>query len=225
MIFNEKSTTRQILTAGISKSTEKTYLKIQFKEDGIAKFIILDADCTLDTVYKNLEPILERIEPPGISNLYKEEALFCQECGSKVPLDSKFCANCGKKIEISVQRTAIDSSIILEKIKRDYVLREGDKTVEEKREEEKREEEMKVAEQKSIADARWQKQISKAQAVFDVKYLGGHITYPTKKPRDAKIGIFVDRIEIQTDKFETKIPYDQINRIENMDEKKYLLFG
>lgn len=62
--------------------------------------------------------------------------------------------------------------------------------------------------------------LRKPEAVFDVKYFGGHMMYPTKKPRDARIGIFIDRIEIKTDRFEAKIPYEHIGSIKNIDEKK-----
>lgn len=63
-------------------------------------------------------------------------------------------------------------------------------------------------------------EIQKPQTKFDVKYMGGHKAYPVKKQRDARILVFLDRIEIQSDKFLFNIPYSQMTNIENMDEKK-----
>jgi len=63
-------------------------------------------------------------------------------------------------------------------------------------------------------------EIQKPQDKFDAKYLGGHKAYPANKPKDVKINIFLDRIEIHSDKFLFNIPYSQMTNIENMDEKK-----
>ena len=51
--MNEKSTTRQFLTEGLSNSKSKEYLKIQFKD-----MQTVDIDYSLETVCKNLVPIL-----------------------------------------------------------------------------------------------------------------------------------------------------------------------
>ena len=57
-IMDDKSTAKQILTAGISSSTKKRYLKIEFNEEGRTESLILNIDYSLETVCKNLEPIL-----------------------------------------------------------------------------------------------------------------------------------------------------------------------
>jgi hypothetical protein len=58
--MNEKSTTRQFLTVGLSSSKSMEYLKIQFKDMQTDKVesLILDSDYSLETVCKNLDPIL-----------------------------------------------------------------------------------------------------------------------------------------------------------------------
>jgi len=60
VVMNERSTTRQILTAGISDKKSKDYLKIEFNdpETENTESLILDVDYTLETVQKDLEPIL-----------------------------------------------------------------------------------------------------------------------------------------------------------------------
>ena len=45
--------------------------------------------------------------------------------------------------------------------------------------------------------------------------------YPTKKSRDARIGIFIDRIEILTDKYQhTGNTLSTYDTVENMDERR-----
>jgi hypothetical protein len=49
---------------------------------------------------------------------------------------------------------------------------------------------------------------------------GSHRGFPTKKTRNARITICVDRVEVVTDKFRVIIPYLQMTNVENMDERR-----
>ena len=203
VVMNEKSTTRQFLTVGLSSSKSKEYLKIQFKDIQTDKVesLILEIDYSLETVRKNLDPILvtannrrketmQTTEQPPIVN--------CRKCDSKNKLENSFCSNCGERLQMAEQ--IIDSNT--NPAQRDYVLYKGEKSQEE------------------IDAEELARRLKNPDAVFNVKYLGGHKGFPTKKARDARIGIFIDRIEVQTDKFKVVIPFLRMTNIENMDEKR-----
>jgi hypothetical protein len=204
--MNEKSTTRQILTAGFSNSKSREYLKIEFSdaEGGKTENLILDVDYPLGTVYKNLEPILitaskRREKNPGEAD--ELVIIKCSKCDSKNSQDSLFCSTCGEKIRVPVQSSVVEQ--------RDYVVLKGEKT----------QEELKALVDAKLAEE-YAKRLEKPDSVFNVKYVGGHKGFPTKKPRDARISIFVDRIEVTSDKFKVVIPYLQMTNIENMDERR-----
>ena len=63
----------------------------------------------------------------------------------------------------------------------------------------------------------------KSEYKFDVKYLGGHKAFPSKKSIKTKIFVYAERIDIDAP-FNLNIPYSQINKIENMDDKKNICF-
>jgi hypothetical protein len=203
VVLEEKSTAKQILTAGFSNSISKEYLKIVFKDALTDKTetLILDVDYPLDTVLRNLEPILvtaanKRKETSKI--LDESVTINCRKCDFKNSATSHFCSSCGE----SLQSTEEASKLISPYQGRDYVLYKGEKSQEE------------------ISAEKLAKRLRKSDFEFGVKYLGGHKGFPTKKPRDAHIGIFIDRIEVKTDKFNAVIPYLQMTNIENMDERR-----
>jgi len=133
---------------------------------------------------------MQTTEQPPIVN--------CRKCDSQNRLENSFCSNCGERLQMAEQ--IIDSNTI--PAQRDYVLYKGEKSQEE------------------IDVEELARRLKNPDAVFNVKYLGGHKGFPTKKARDARMGIFVDRIEVQTDKFKVVIPFLRMTNIENMDEKR-----
>ena len=205
VVMNEKSTARQILTAGFSDMKSREYLKIEFKDSETQKIEspILDVNYSLETVQKNLEPILLASAHMRNSVPLQEESIpaitSCKKCGTKNNLENQFCSMCSERLQLEPHQI-ISLSPVREQ--RDYILLKGEKSKEELNAEE-------------IAQ-----RLVKPDVVFDVKYLGGHKMYPTKKSRDARIGIFIDRIEILTDKFKLAIPYPRMTNIENMDERR-----
>lgn len=202
-IVEEKSTTRQILTAGLSNSKSNEYLKIVFKDALIDKTetLILDVDYPLDIVRKNLEPIIVTAtnKQKEITKILNESAeINCIKCDFRNSAANHFCSSCGEMLRPSEEGRKLMSSYD----GRDYVLHKGEKSREE------------------IDAIELAKRLRKPDFVFDVKYVGGHKRFPTKKERDARISIFIDRIEVKTDKFNAVIPYSQMTNIENMDERR-----
>jgi hypothetical protein len=130
VVMNEKSTTRQFLTVGLSSSKSKEYLKIQFKDMQTDKVesLILDIDYSLETVRKNLDPILVT----AINNRRKETMhtteqhpiVNCRKCDSQNKLESSFCSTCGERLQMAER--IIDSNTI--PAQRDYVLYKGEKS-------------------------------------------------------------------------------------------------
>jgi hypothetical protein len=209
VVLNEKSTARQILTAGFSNSQSKEFLKLEFndKETGKPEALILDIDYPLETVGKNLDPILystQNRQAETISVIPTEPiTLACKKCDTINEMRTRFCSTCGEKSQVAVEQP----STYIEP--RDYVLSRGEKT----------QEEIKAIEL-DRKKKEYEKRLLNPDEVFDVKYLGGHKGFPTKKPRDARIRVFIDRIEIRTDKFEVKIPYLTMTNVENTDERR-----
>ena len=200
-IMDDKSKAKQILTAGFSNSTKKRYLKIIFKEEERTESLILNIDYSLETVCRNLEPILTEAFKKKSYAIERSEIVSCKKCGAKNNLDNHFCSACGDKLKIEVVGT--ETNTIQEQ--RDYVLKKGEKT------------------QYEIDAEEFAKRTAKPDHQFDVKYLGGHKAFPTKKARDAKIRIFIDRIEVDADKLKVAIPFKRMTNIENTDEKKITL--
>jgi hypothetical protein len=203
VVLEERSTARKILTVGISDSKSEECLKIEFNDASSGKIesLILDIDYSLDTVQKNLEPILvasnnNRKESQKI--LTESDKLICNKCNAHNSVASRFCSSCGERFQMS----EVNQEMTLPLQGRDYVVSKGEKTQEE------------------INAEKYAKRLKKPDHVFDVKYLGGHKAFPTKKERDAHISIFIDRIEVKTDKFGAEIPFVQMTNIENMDERR-----
>lgn len=203
VVLEERSTARKILTVGISDSKSEECLKIEFNDASSGKIesLILDIDYPLDTIQKNLEPILvtannKRKESRKILN--ESDILICNKCNSSNSSSSQFCSSCGERLQLS----EVNQDMNFPYQGRDYVVSKGEKTKEE------------------INAEKYAKRLKKPDHVFDVKYLGGHKAFPTKKERDARISIFIDRIEVKTDKFGAEIPFVLMTNIENMDERR-----
>ena len=123
IVMDDKSKAKQILTAGFSNSIKKRYLKIIFKEDR-TESLILNIDYTLETVCKNLEPILTEAFKKKSYNMERSELVSCKKCSAKNNLDNHFCSACGDNLKTEVVGT--ETNTIQEQ--RDYVLKKGEKT-------------------------------------------------------------------------------------------------
>jgi hypothetical protein len=238
LVLEEKSTTRQILTAGFSDSKSKEHLRILFKDASTEKnqTLILDVDYPLVTVQKNLEPIIVTAnnKRKETTKILDPVAINCSKCNFENSTTSRFCSSCGQRLQSSEDTT----ELIAPYQGRDYMLYRGERTKEEieaedyaKRQREDAERQRKDAEdyaKRQREDAERQrkdaedyaKRQRKADFVFSVKYLGGHKQYPSKKERDARISIFIDRIEIETNKFDEVIPYSCILKIYNANKEE-----
>ena len=109
VIMDDKSTAKQILTAGISSSTKKRCLKIEFKEEGITESLILNIDYSLETVCKNLEPILTEAFKKKSYTIERSDLVSCNACGSKNDFGNHFCSSCGVRLKIEVVGTEVNT--------------------------------------------------------------------------------------------------------------------
>jgi hypothetical protein len=220
LVLEEKSTTRQILTAGLSDSKSKEHLRILYKDASteVTETLILDVDYPLITVQKNLEPVIvtannKRIKTTKIAD---PVTINCSNCNFENSTTSRFCSSCGQRLQ-----SPDDTSELIKPYQgRDYVLYKGERTKEEIEAEEYAKRHREDAERQRKEAEEYAKRQRKADFKFGVKYLGGHKEFPTKKERDARISIFIDRIEVQTDKFNAIIPYSCILKIYNANKEE-----
>jgi hypothetical protein len=178
----------------------------------------LDVDYPLVTVQKNLEPIIVTANNnrKETTKILDPVAINCSKCNFENSTTSRFCSSCGQRLQSSEDT----SELITPYQGRDYVLYIGERTKEEMEAEDYAKRQRKDAERQRKDAEEYAKRQRKADFVFGVKYLGGHKQYPSKKERDARISIFIDRIEVKTNKFDEVIPYSSILKIYNANKEE-----
>jgi hypothetical protein len=67
---------------------------------------------------------------------------------------------------------------------------------------------------------REKQEVQKPEFKFDAKYCGGHKAYPTRKEIKCKFSVFTERMEIVSDRFLLTVRFDQLLRIDNLQQSK-----